>query len=138
MIDLNTYIANAIKPGAKPDYSAFIAEYRKLTYQNEMAIIVGKVSERTGISDDEMKIKTRKRSVVESRQIAMKLLRKHTKFSLAAIGEYFESHGHVFDHATVHRSCKTVDDLNDSDKRYRMRYDFINAEIERLKNTEIL
>ena len=133
MIDLNTFIANNIKPGTKPDFSALIAQYRQLTYQNEMAEIVGKVSETTGITADEMKVKTRKRTVVESRQLAMKMLKKHTRFSLAAIGEYFECHGHVFDHATVLHSCKTVDDLIDTDKYYKMRYDFIDNEIKKIR-----
>lgn len=49
----------------------------------------------------------RRRSIVKPRQIAMHLIRKHTKYSLPEIGSYFNKR----DHATVIYSCKKIDGL---------------------------
>lgn len=133
MIDFNTFMLGKVKPGITTDYTALLDEYRTLSRITEMDKIVGKVSDETGIPIEQMKRKVRKREIVQSRQIAMKMLRKHTRYSLAAIAEYFEERGHVFDHATVLHAIKTVSDLNDSDKNYKLRHDFIDAEIEKIR-----
>ena len=62
-----------------------------------------------------MKSKTRKREVVQARQIAMYFSKKMTKSSLANIG----MHCGGKDHATVLHACKTVNNLIDTDKRFR-------------------
>ncbi len=64
---------------------------------------------------DLMKSKTRKREVVQARQIAMYFAKKMTKSSLANIG----SHCGGKDHATVLHACRTVNNLSETDKRFR-------------------
>jgi len=62
-----------------------------------------------------MKSKTRKREVVQARQIAMYFAKLYTKSSLATIG----AHCGGKDHATVLHACKTVNNLMETDKRFR-------------------
>ena len=62
-----------------------------------------------------LKSKTRKREVVQARQIAMFFSKKMTKASLASIGAQCGGK----DHATVLHACKTVNNLLDTDKRFR-------------------
>ena len=59
--------------------------------------------------------KTRKRHIVQARQLAMFFAKKLTKASLANIGQQI---GHR-DHATVLHACKTVDNLAFTDKQFR-------------------
>jgi chromosomal replication initiator protein len=63
-----------------------------------------------------MKSKTRKREVVQARQIAMYFSKSLTKSSLATIG----SHCGGKDHATVLHACRTVNNLIDTDKHFRV------------------
>jgi chromosomal replication initiator protein len=65
---------------------------------------------------DLMKSKTRKREVVQARQIAMYFSKSLTKSSLATIG----SHCGGKDHATVLHACRTVNNLIDTDKHFRV------------------
>ncbi|MGM0530451.1 MAG: helix-turn-helix domain-containing protein [Bacteroidota bacterium] len=58
--------------------------------------------------------KTRKREVVQTRQIAMYFAKMFTKDSLQTIGDKIGGK----DHATVLHACKTVENLCDSDKSY--------------------
>ena len=62
-----------------------------------------------------LKSKTRKREVVQARQIAMFFAKQLTKSSLASIG----AHCGGKDHATVLHACKTVNNLIDTDKRFK-------------------
>jgi chromosomal replication initiator protein len=55
--------------------------------------------------------KTRKRSIVIARQLSMYLTKNLTNNSLKAIGDNFGGR----DHSTVIYSCKTVQDLIDTD-----------------------
>ncbi|MEQ8521107.1 MAG: chromosomal replication initiator protein DnaA [Vicingaceae bacterium] len=72
-----------------------------------------------------LKSKTRKREVVQARQIAMYFSKKMTKSSLANIG----MHCGCKDHATVLHACKTVNNLIDTDKRFRGYIDDLNKKI---------
>ena len=64
---------------------------------------------------DALQTKTRKREVVQARQIAMYFSKSLTKYSLASIGAQIGSK----DHATVLHACKTVNNLRDTDKNFR-------------------
>jgi chromosomal replication initiator protein len=64
---------------------------------------------------DLLKSKTRKREVVQARQIAMYFAKQLTKSSLATIG----MHCGGKDHATVLHACRTVNNLMDTDKKFR-------------------
>ncbi len=62
-----------------------------------------------------MKSKTRKREIVQCRQLAMFFSKQMTKNSLAMIGKHCGNK----DHATVLHACKTVNNLADTDKRFK-------------------
>ncbi|NQY05781.1 MAG: chromosomal replication initiator protein DnaA [Flavobacteriaceae bacterium] len=64
---------------------------------------------------DTLQSKTRKRHIVQARQLAMFFAKKLTKASLASIGSQIGSR----DHATVLHACKTVDNLSSTDKQFR-------------------
>ena len=69
--------------------------------------------------------KTRKRHIVQARQLAMFFAKKMTKASLASIGSKI---GHR-DHATVLHACKTVDNLAFTDKQFRKYVDDLNKKL---------
>lgn len=64
---------------------------------------------------DTLQSKTRKRHIVQARQLAMFFAKKMTKASLASIGSQIGKR----DHATVLHACKTVDNLSSTDKQFR-------------------
>ena len=72
-----------------------------------------------------LKSKTRKREVVQARQIAMFFAKNMTKSSLASIG--LQCGGK--DHATVLHACRTVNNLLETDKKFRVYIDEIEKKI---------
>ena len=62
-----------------------------------------------------LKSKTRKREVVQARQLAMYFSKQFTKSSLSNIG----LHCGGKDHATVLHACRTVNNLMDTDKKFK-------------------
>jgi len=64
---------------------------------------------------DMVKSQTRKREIVQARQISMYLAKAHTKSSLKSIGNFFGGR----DHSTVIYACQTVEDLIDTDKKFK-------------------
>ena len=73
------------------------------------------VCEYFDVSYDKLLQKTRKREIVQARQITMYLAKAFTKNSLKTIGEHFGGR----DHTTVIHSCQTVKDLMDTDAVFR-------------------
>ena len=69
--------------------------------------------------------KTRKRHIVQARQIAMYFAKKFTKASLASIGTQIGRR----DHATVLHACKTVDNLSFTDKQFRKYVEDLNQRL---------
>jgi chromosomal replication initiator protein len=69
--------------------------------------------------------KTRKRHIVQARQIAMYFAKKYTKASLASIGSQIGRR----DHATVLHACKTVDNLSFTDKQFRTYVEDLNQKL---------
>jgi len=69
--------------------------------------------------------KTRKRHIVQARQLAMFFAKKLTKASLASIGSQIGQR----DHATVLHACKTVDNLSATDKQFRKYVEDINKKL---------
>ena len=72
-----------------------------------------------------LKSKTRKREVVQARQIAMFFAKNMTKSSLASIG--LQCGGK--DHATVLHACRTVNNLIETDKKFRVYIEEIEKKI---------
>ena len=64
---------------------------------------------------DMIQSKTRKRDVVQARQLSMYFAKKYTNASLASIGNHIGKR----DHATVLHACKTVTNLSETDKIFR-------------------
>jgi chromosomal replication initiator protein len=73
------------------------------------------VCEYFNIDVEMLKSKTRKREIVQSRQIAMYFAKSLTKSSLSTIGAKIGGK----DHATVLHACKTVNNLLETDKRFK-------------------
>lgn len=68
-----------------------------------------------GVSLDNLLSETRKREIVQARQVAMYFAKLKTKDSLSTIGTTIGKRNH----ATVLHACKTVQDLIDTDKSFR-------------------
>lgn len=73
------------------------------------------VSDYYKIPVDVMQGKTRKREIVQARQVSMYFSKSLTKASLASIGSQIGGK----DHATVLHACKTVNNLIDTDRHFR-------------------
>ena len=84
--------------------------------------IIAKVCEHYKIDETAIHTKTRKREVVQVRQVAMYLAKKHTDTSSSKIGQLIGNK----DHATVLHACKIVKDQVDVDKSFK-------AEIEEIE-----
>lgn len=70
---------------------------------------------------DKIHQKTRKREIVQARQLAMFFAKNYTKSSLAAIGSKCGKK----DHATVLHACKTIKNLSETDKNFKKAMDEI-------------
>lgn len=64
---------------------------------------------------EKLKEKTRKRNIVQARQLSMYLAKNYTKNSLKVIGKHFGGR----DHSTVIHSCQMVQNLMDTDNEFR-------------------
>ncbi len=73
------------------------------------------VSDYYSLTVDQLKSKTRKREIVQARQISMYFAKQLTKAPLKKIGMHFGGR----DHSTVIHACQTVNDLIDTDKKFR-------------------
>src|SRR5690554_379165 len=65
---------------------------------------------------ESIQTRTRKREIVQARQITMYFSKNLTKYSLASIGSQIGNK----DHATVLHACKTVTNLKETDKNFRL------------------
>jgi chromosomal replication initiator protein len=83
------------------------------------------VSEYFQMDVDTLQSKTRKRHIVQARQLAMFFAKKLTKASLASIGSQIGQR----DHATVLHACKTVNNLSTTDKQFRKYVEDLNKKL---------
>lgn len=83
------------------------------------------VCEYFGLPSDVLQTKTRKREIVQARQIAMYFSKSMTKSSLSTIGSVIGGK----DHATVLHACKTVNNLKDTDKRFKSQIEDIERRL---------
>ena len=83
------------------------------------------VSEYFQMDVETLQSKTRKRHIVQARQLAMFFAKKFTKASLASIGSQIGKR----DHATVLHACKTVDNLATTDKQFNKFVEDINKKL---------
>ena len=96
-----------------------INENKPLTIET----IVSKVCEHYKLDESVLHTKTRKREIVQVRQIAMFLAKKHTEYSASKIGHLIGNR----DHATVLHACKIVKDLVEVDKEAKADIEEIEA-----------
>ena len=74
---------------------------------------------------DSLQSKTRKREIVQARQVAMFFSKNLTKSSLATIGLQIGGK----DHATVLHACKTVNNLMETDKQFKNQIEEIEKKL---------
>jgi chromosomal replication initiator protein len=77
------------------------------------------------ISMDALNSKTRKREIVQARQLSMFFSKRLTKASLASIGLHCGNK----DHATVLHACRTVNNLIETDKQFKVYVDELEKKI---------
>ena len=96
------------------------AEVKAITIED----IIAKVCSHYNIEESTIHVKCRKREVVQARQMAMFLAKKHTDNSLSKIGKMIGNK----DHATVLHACKIIKDQIEVDKA-------LKAELEEIEMT---
>lgn len=77
------------------------------------------------IPEELLQTKTRKREVVQARQLAMYFSKNYTKFSLSYIGSQIGKK----DHATVLYACKAVTDLMETDRSFKTQVEEIQRKL---------
>ena len=85
--------------------------------------IIAKVCEHYKMDESVLHTKSRKREIVQVRQVAMFLAKKHTDISTSKIGHLIGNR----DHATVLHACKIVKDLVEVDKEIKADIEDIEA-----------
>jgi hypothetical protein len=115
---------NIFKP--RNDWNIVTLKARKhiaLDFKNKLARIIQDKTSFNPFSD----VKYRGGNVVKSRQLFIVMMVRYTKESYETIGAYFGK-----DHSTVSHSIKTVQNLCDTDRKYRELYDSINMVVKNL------
>ena len=100
---------------------------RKVTQNESKAItidnIINTVCQHFGLDTNTIHTKSRKREVVQARQIAMYLAKNYTEFSTAKVGSLIGNK----DHATVLHACKTISELKEVSKSFQIELEEIQA-----------
>lgn len=78
-----------------------------------------------GVDVESLKSKSRKRELVQARQIAMFLSKNLTSTSLATIGAKIGNR----DHSTVLHSCKAVADLMETNREFKLKLQMIESQL---------
>ena len=107
---------------AKQDVEKFVKNTKR---EVSIDYIQKIVSDYFQMDVDTLQSKTRKRHIVQARQLAMFFAKKYTKASLASIGSQIGKR----DHATVLHACKTVDNLSSTDKQFRKYVEDLNKKL---------
>jgi len=76
---------------------------------------------------EDMEMRGRKREHVTARQLAMSFIRDRTFLPLKVIGGMFGGR----DHTTVIHAIQAVEDLKDSDKRFKKQFEYLDSLIEK-------
>ena len=102
---------------------------KKITHNENKPVtvedIIRTVCSHYGLEPNTIHTKSRKRDVVQARQVAMYLAKTYTDLSTAKIGNLIGNR----DHATVLHACKTIKALKDVDKAFQTEMDEIQAEL---------
>ena len=83
------------------------------------------VSDYFRVTQDELKAKTRKKEIVIARQVAMYFSKDYTNHSLKSIGYHFGGR----DHSTVIHALQSVNDMLDTDAKFRYSVDELKKKL---------
>ncbi|MCK9301587.1 MAG: chromosomal replication initiator protein DnaA [Bacteroidales bacterium] len=103
-----------------------IDKYVKVTTREITIEYIQKVvCDNFGLTPDIINSNSRRREIVQSRQLVMYLAKKYTKLSLATIGQACGNK----DHATVLHACKAVNNLIETDKLFKSQVEKIDKKL---------
>jgi chromosomal replication initiator protein len=88
---------------------------KNTTHELNVGYIQKVVCDYFNLNTDAITSKTRKREIVQARQLSMYFAKKITKASLSVIGLQCGNK----DHATVLHACKTIENLRQTDRNIR-------------------
>lgn len=109
---------------SKNDWNVISFKCKKYYYTDRIVSIISRtIKDETG-TDPFIERGLRKRVFVQSRQIFLTMMLEHTKRTLESIGNLVGK-----DHATVLHSQKAVQNMIDTDKRFKELYDTINSKV---------
>ena len=104
---------------------------KKVTHNENKAVtiddIIRTVCSHYGLDTSAIHTKSRKRDVVQARQVAMYLAKNYTDLSAARIGSLIGNK----DHATVLYACKTIKELREVDKGFQTEMEEIVASLKK-------
>lgn len=104
---------------------------KKVTHNENKAVtiddIIRTVCSHYGLDTSAIHTKSRKRDVVQARQVAMYLAKNYTDLSAARIGGLIGNK----DHATVLYACKTIKELREVDKGFQTEMEEIVASLKK-------
>ncbi|WP_421764420.1 chromosomal replication initiator protein DnaA [Ekhidna sp.] len=83
------------------------------------------VSDYFHVGQDDLKAKTRKKEIVIARQVAMYFSKDYTNHSLKSIGYHFGGR----DHSTVIHALQSVNDMMDTDSKFRYSVDELKKKL---------
>ena len=94
---------------------------REITVERICQVVCGHFN----LNEELFNSKKRTRNIALARQVAMHLCKHHTKMPLSAIGNAVGKKNH----ATVLHACKTIKNLMDTDKEFRLQMEEIERKI---------
>ena len=100
---------------------------RNATKTISIEAILSTVCKHFGLEGNAIHTKSRKREVVQARQVAMYLAKNYTDYSTSKIGKFIGNK----DHATVLHACKTVKGQCEVDKSFRSDLESIEASLKK-------
>ncbi len=83
------------------------------------------VSDYFSVNQEDLKAKTRKKEIVIARQVAMYFSKDYTNHSLKSIGHHFGGR----DHSTVIHAVQSVNDMIDTDTKFRFAVDELKKKL---------
>lgn len=104
----------------KPAQRLFINRVPQLTHEKIIKIVCSEFM----VSENDLKSRAKNREIVMPRQISMHIIRESTTMGLKAIGDVFNRH-----HSTVISAINTVNDLIETDKNFKSKYEQIQRKI---------
>lgn len=119
--------ATLIKREITMDLAAQVVERFVKDHEKELSVdyITKSVCDYFNITSDLLSSKTRKREIVQARQIAMYFCKNLTKSSLSTIGSTIGGK----DHATVLHAYKTISNLIETDRSFKLQIGEIEKKI---------